>query len=248
MVEDRSDMLFARSVILVEGQSELFALPSFARKLGYTLDKSGISIVCTNGKGNFKVYHQILDAFNVPHMIFGDGDGKVQKHQDRYERFMDDPDSIHLLDEDFEHLIVTVLSDNRVLEIVNICRVRRGKTPALTMNDLQDAFRLEAVNLKSAWWKDLKDDINRDIAQQHRDNYQHRKENLQNLLLQLAQEVTENDHLVQTALEKRKAKKLKKQGKPLLGRVLGDELTIEEIEQMNIRPVFDKACELAQNQ
>jgi hypothetical protein len=116
------------------------------------------------------------------------------------------------------------------------------------MNDLQDAFRLEAVNLKSAWWKDLKDDINRDIAQQHRDNYQNRKENLQNLLLQLAQEVTENDHLVQTALEKRKAKKLKKQGKPLLGRVLGDELTNEEIEQMNIRPVFDKACDLAQNQ
>ena len=249
MVEDRSDMLFARSVILVEGQSELFALPSFARKLGYTLDKSGISIVCTNGKGNFKVYHQILDAFNVPHILFGDGDGEIQKHLAKYEHFMTGPDTIFLLDEDFEYLIVTVLSDDRVLEIVNICRERRGKTPALTMNDLQDAFRLEAVNLKSAWWNDLKDDINRDIAKQHRDNYKQRKEDLQNLLLQIAQEVVKNNHLVQTALEKRKAKKLKKQGKPLLGRVLGDELTKEEIEQMGILiDSLDKALELAQNQ
>lgn len=48
--EDRSDMLFARGVLLVEGQTEFFALPSIARTLGHDLDKLGISVVFTAGE------------------------------------------------------------------------------------------------------------------------------------------------------------------------------------------------------
>ena len=50
--EDRSDMLFARAALLVEGQAELFALPNFARTLGLDLDGNGVSVVFVNGLGN----------------------------------------------------------------------------------------------------------------------------------------------------------------------------------------------------
>jgi predicted ATP-dependent endonuclease of OLD family len=247
MVEDRSDMLFARSVILVEGQSEQFALPAFAQKLGYEIDKLGISIVFVGGKGNFQHYHRILEAFDIPHIILGDGDGRLNKHRKDYEKFMGDPQLVHILPEDFEHLIVTsVNSDNRLLEIVNACRRRKGEQD-LTPDNLADAFNLESVNLRSNWWGDLKDEINRVIAKEHRSTYDQHKEELREKLLELAEEIEANDHIASAAYENRKAIKLKKQGKPLLGRVLGDELTAAEVEQMDIlKEVLEKAKELAE--
>lgn len=247
MVEDRSDMLFARSVILVEGQSEQFALPAFAQKLGYEIDKLGISIVFVGGKGNFQHYHRILEAFDIPHIILGDGDGKLNKHRKDYEKFMGDPQLVHILPEDFEHLIVTsVNNDDRLLEIVNACRRRKGEQE-LTPANLADAFNLESVNLRSNWWGDLKDEINRVIAKEHRSTYDQYKEDLKEKLLELAEEIEANDHITSAAYENRKARKLKKQGKPLLGRVLGDELTAAEVEQMDIlKEVLEKAEELAE--
>ena len=73
--EDRSDMLFARAVLLVEGQAELFALPAFAHTLSLDLDQSGISIVHVNGIENIKTYHGILHALNIAHVALIDGDG-----------------------------------------------------------------------------------------------------------------------------------------------------------------------------
>ena len=81
--EDRSDMLFARSVLLVEGQAELFAMPRFAQTLGMDLDGSGLSVVLVNGLGNFRTYHQILSAFRIPHVILVDGDGRQSLRKQR---------------------------------------------------------------------------------------------------------------------------------------------------------------------
>jgi hypothetical protein len=234
MVEDRSDMLFARAVLLVEGQSEMFALPAFGRKLGDDVDKLGISIVCVNGKGNFHIYHDILEAFDIPHVILADGDGKRKQQENRLQDLMGSAELVYVLPQDFEYLIVTsIADDSRLLEIINTCRARRGK-PALTAGSLADAFQLEAVNLKSSWWGDLREGLNHVIVKEHRGIYKQYTKNLQAILLQLAQEVEKNGHTAPTARAQRKALKLKKQGKPLLGRVLGDELTKDEIRTMKI--------------
>jgi len=122
--EDRSDMLFARAVLLVEGQAELFAMPSFARTLGLDLDGSGVSVVFVNGLGNFHTYHHILRAFNIPHVILVDGDGRLRE---RAQEYRDAADTVFVLPQDFEHAVADALSRDRLLEVMNECLRRRGK-------------------------------------------------------------------------------------------------------------------------
>ena len=121
--EDRSDMLFARSVLLVEGQAELFAMPRFARTLGMDLDGNGLSVVLVNGLGNFRTYHQILTAFRIPHVILVDGDGRRKYRKQEYK---DAADAVFVLPQDFEHAMVDALSPERLTELMNECRRQRG--------------------------------------------------------------------------------------------------------------------------
>lgn len=242
LLEDRSDMLFARAVLLVEGQSEHYALPAFARTLGLDVDKSGISIVYTGGKGNFEVYHQILNAFGIPHAILGDGDGNQQGTLRKYQNAIREPDRVFVLEEDFEYLLVTTLPDSRLLKVVNECHRRLGKgritnfpVPGITLEQL-----------KSQWWGDLKEDIHRYIPLEHRAHYGAQKQALQQQLEQLAQTIVANQHFVPTAQQKRRAKYLADLGKPLLGQVIGEKLTKAEVQQL--QPIIDalnKVVELA---
>ena len=127
--EDRSDMLFARAVLLVEGQAELFAMPSFARTLGLDLDGAGVSVVFVNGLGNFHTYHHILHAFDIPHVILVDGDGKPRE---RMQEYRDAADTVFVLPQDFEQAVADALSKERLLEVMNECLRRRGKPERAT--------------------------------------------------------------------------------------------------------------------
>jgi predicted ATP-dependent endonuclease of OLD family len=122
--EDRSDMLFARAVVLVEGQAEFFALPGFARTLGRDLDGRGVSVVFVNGIGNFPTYHHILAAFGIPHVILVDGDGHRGERMRQYAAYAD---AAFVLEKDFEHLLVEGLSTARLLAVMNECLRRRGR-------------------------------------------------------------------------------------------------------------------------
>jgi hypothetical protein len=133
--EERSDMLFARAVLLVEGQAEYFALPGFARSLGLDLDAGGVSIVFVNGIGNFATYHRILCAFQIPHAVLMDGDGEARA---RRRRFAQLADALFVLECDFEHLLVEALPPARLLALINACLARKGR-PA--QNRLGDARR-----------------------------------------------------------------------------------------------------------
>jgi len=106
--EDRSDMLFAKAVLLVEGQAELFAIPEFAQKLGYSLDRHGVSVVFVNGKGNFDTYHRILEAFGIPHIILADGDGNIAQCQERYSALAS---AAYVFEHDFEYEVVSKIDD-----------------------------------------------------------------------------------------------------------------------------------------
>ena len=130
--EDRSDMLFARAVILVEGQAEYYALPAFARTLGLDLDAAGISVVFVNGIGNFPTYHQILTAFHIPHIILMDGDGQQVARQRSHASMAD---ALFVLPQDFEHLLVEALNSTRLLAVMNECLARRGRPLRGHLND-----------------------------------------------------------------------------------------------------------------
>ena len=127
--EHRSDMLFARAVLLVEGASERYAIPAFATKLDSDFDRSGVTVVFVDGKNNFRVYHQILDAFDIPHAILGDGDGDAASRRIEY-RYLGISD-IFILENDFEREVANAIVETdprRCLQILNRCLSLRGES------------------------------------------------------------------------------------------------------------------------
>ena len=66
-------MLFARGIILVEGDAEKFLVPLFAEALGYSLDMLGIT-VCSVAGTNFMPYAKFLTALDIPFSVITDWD------------------------------------------------------------------------------------------------------------------------------------------------------------------------------
>jgi len=69
----RAEMLFARGVILVEGDAERFLVPTFAKTIGKPLDFLGIS-VCSVAGTNFHPYAKFLTGLGIPFSIITDWD------------------------------------------------------------------------------------------------------------------------------------------------------------------------------
>lgn len=74
----RAEMLFARGVILVEGDSERFLLPAFAETIEKQLDHLGIT-VCSVAGTNFLPYAKFLTGLSIPFAIVTDWDPKDEK-------------------------------------------------------------------------------------------------------------------------------------------------------------------------
>ncbi len=73
----RAEMLFARGIILVEGDSEKFLLPVFAASMGHDLDHLGIT-VCSVVGTNFTPYAKFLAALGIPFSIVTDWDPRAK--------------------------------------------------------------------------------------------------------------------------------------------------------------------------
>lgn len=80
---NRGEILFARGVILVEGDAEKFLFPVFAKNQGYDLDELGIS-VCSIAGVNFYPYLVLLgpQGLNLPLAAFTDYDPRKPKTDD----------------------------------------------------------------------------------------------------------------------------------------------------------------------
>lgn len=81
----RAEMLFARGVILVEGDAERFLVPAFAETLGISLDQLGIT-VCSVAGTNFRPYVKFLGGLNIPHAVITDWDPRNGKKPLGYSR------------------------------------------------------------------------------------------------------------------------------------------------------------------
>lgn len=69
----RAEMLFARGVVLVEGDAERFLLPVFAQSMSVNLDHLGIS-VCSVAGTNFSPYTKFLAGLGIPFAVVTDWD------------------------------------------------------------------------------------------------------------------------------------------------------------------------------
>ncbi|MEP0805680.1 MAG: AAA family ATPase [Chloroflexota bacterium] len=79
----RGEMVFARGVLLVEGDAEMFLIPAFARKMkeagkiSHTLDGAGIS-VCNVYGTDFRPYVEFLSGLDIPFAVLTDEDPGTQ--------------------------------------------------------------------------------------------------------------------------------------------------------------------------
>lgn len=69
----RAEMVFARGVILVEGDAERFLVPAFAEEMEISLDEHGVS-VCSVAGTNFQPYVKLLCALGIPFAVITDYD------------------------------------------------------------------------------------------------------------------------------------------------------------------------------
>lgn len=102
----RGEMLFARGVLLVEGDAEQFLIPVLAAKLGYDLDELGIAICSVSGT-NFAPYVRFLSTLKMPFAVLTDYDpnseaGKPSYCWSRVEGLLEilDPDTIYTFEDE----------------------------------------------------------------------------------------------------------------------------------------------------
>jgi putative ATP-dependent endonuclease of OLD family len=75
LLRRHSECLFARLVILVEGDTEEAAIPIFARHaLGADLESIGITLLNVGGSQNYKHFVRLLDLLKIPFVVLADGD------------------------------------------------------------------------------------------------------------------------------------------------------------------------------
>jgi predicted ATP-dependent endonuclease of OLD family len=74
MDPERSELFFARKLLLVEGDTEKLAFPSFAARLKLDLDRAGATIVEVQGKKNLIDFAEIATSFRIPTGIVYDKD------------------------------------------------------------------------------------------------------------------------------------------------------------------------------
>ena len=70
---EQKEFLFARAVLLVEGETETGAFPIFARRNGFDLDASNISVISVESHF-FATFVKLLRGFKLPHLILCDAD------------------------------------------------------------------------------------------------------------------------------------------------------------------------------
>jgi putative ATP-dependent endonuclease of OLD family len=67
---------FAKKIVLVEGQTEQFAVPVYFGKVGMDVTKEGIAIVPVMGKGNLAKWWRLFTAYGIPTYVIFDNDSK----------------------------------------------------------------------------------------------------------------------------------------------------------------------------
>lgn len=120
----RSELVFARRVLLVEGVAEQLMAPSLANANGVDLDEVGIS-VCTIGGTHFSSYVKLCEALGIPYAVLTDGDPDKQVTGARRKYLLEEnagasPSAVFVGDTTFEYDIFCASDGNRtsIIEVL----------------------------------------------------------------------------------------------------------------------------------
>lgn len=96
--------LFAKKVVLVEGQTEALALPVYLSKVGLDVTKQGIAIIPVMGKGNLAKWWRFYTAYDIPTFLIFDNDASDDPQGNKRK---DALRTIGLRDDTIEQIITT---------------------------------------------------------------------------------------------------------------------------------------------
>ena len=141
---ERTEMFFATSVVLVEGQTERLSLPLMFRRLGHDPDALGISIVEVGGKGNLVLVARVLHELRIPHVIVHDSDrGRPGQRENSYIRNHAKGAPVIVLDPDFEGVAGIHHRDDKVLNAYRrFSNIAPEKIPAVLRKIVETAVEL----------------------------------------------------------------------------------------------------------
>ncbi len=80
VLTSNGELLFAKAIVLGEGETEVQALPIFSEQhLGLTPVESGLCFIDAKGCGNYYPFVALANAFHIPWYIFSDGEKDTRK-------------------------------------------------------------------------------------------------------------------------------------------------------------------------
>jgi Overcoming lysogenization defect protein-like, TOPRIM domain/AAA domain, putative AbiEii toxin, Type IV TA system len=149
---ERSEMFFARAVVLVEGETERISLPAIFRALGHDPDALGIAIVEVGGKGNLTLAARLLAELGIPHLVVFDADrGAAARDEDAAIRQAVGPAPVVRLDPDFEGVAGIGSHDEKVLHAwQRFHAAPRGRIPPDFQHIVEVAVRLASQESRPA--------------------------------------------------------------------------------------------------
>ncbi len=111
---ERSELLFARRVLFVEGQTERIAMPFVFAAMAVDANREGISVVDCGSKDSIPFFSNIAKAFDIPFVVMADLDpAKPQQATQKLQAICAATD-LFLLSPDFEGLCGYAASDKIV--------------------------------------------------------------------------------------------------------------------------------------
>ena len=80
VMNTRGELLFAKGIVLFEGETEEQALPILAKEYfrGWYPYEMGLNFIGVGGKGNYQPFLNIAKFLNIPWYILSDGDGDTE--------------------------------------------------------------------------------------------------------------------------------------------------------------------------
>jgi len=99
---ERSEMLFARRVLLVEGQTERLAIPFVLEAMGVDANREGITVVDCDSKTAIPFFAGLARTFEIPFVVLADLDPAQDQKATKELQAACSPEDLFLLDPDFE--------------------------------------------------------------------------------------------------------------------------------------------------
>jgi predicted ATP-dependent endonuclease of OLD family len=124
---ERNELFFANRLLLVEGDTEKLAIPEYANRLGFDLDREGATIVEVGGKRNLPEFVQIATSFGIPVGVLYDEDSsdfkdrgdEEEKFNEQLDGFRKDDGSVRVwrMSNNYEGQLRAKLGETKYLEL-----------------------------------------------------------------------------------------------------------------------------------